>query len=54
LPFRPETLRDCGASARVSDRRVPRQPLIALLVERDLNRLNDREVVEVTSAARKA
>ena len=58
LPFRPETLtRLQELSARVSEIvefRVEPLQIAALLVERDLDRLNDREVVEaVTLAARK-
>jgi hypothetical protein len=57
LPFRPETLARLQVlSARVSaivEFRVEPLQIAALLVERDLDRLDDREVVEaVTSAAR--
>jgi hypothetical protein len=58
LPFRPETLSRLQAlAARVSEIvefRVEPLQVAAMLVERDLDRLDDREVVEaVTSATRR-
>lgn len=58
LPFRPETLaRLQTLAARVSDLvefRVEPLQVAAVLVERDLDRLDDRDVVEaVASATRK-
>jgi hypothetical protein len=58
MPVRPETLARLQAvAAQVSEIvefRVEPLQVAALLVERDLDRLDDREVVEaVTSAARK-
>ena len=55
LPFRPETLtRLQELSARVTEIvefRVEPLQIAALLVERDLDRLDDREVVEAVAAA---
>ncbi len=58
MPVRPETLARLQAvAARVSEIvefRVEPLQVAALLVERDLDRLDDREVIEaVTSVARK-
>ena len=57
LPIRPETLtRLQELSARVSEIvefRVEPLQIAALLVERDLDRLDDREVVAVVTSSRK-
>lgn len=57
LPVRPETLtRLQELSVRVSEIvefRVEPLQIAALLVERDLDRLDDREVVEAVTSARK-
>jgi hypothetical protein len=58
MPVRPETLTRLQALAvqvsEIVEFRVEPLQIAALLVERDLDRLDDQEVVEaVTSAARK-